>query len=451
MLTLPQQFSEILQMFAVHFSPQVWEHARVLLTGAILVRGQRTVASALRVMGLGDESRFEAYHRVLSRAVWDARTLGRTLLILLLKTFALQGELLIGGDETIERRTGKMIRAKGIYRDPVRSSKSHFVKASGLRWVTMMLLINIPFAKRVWALPFLTLLAPSERFYGARRPSKTIIDWMRQGLLQVRRWLPDRKIVFVGDSAYAALELLARMTSLHNPITMVTRLRLDAALYEPARKRLPGQLGRTRVKGARLPTLASTAADANTVWRPVTVAYWYGELNRTIQIASATAVWYHSGMVPVAIRYVLIQDPLGSFETQALLCTDPNATARQIIDWFVRRWQMESTHRDAREHLGVETQRQWSDLAIARTTPILFGLYSLITVFAHHLHRRGHLLVRRTAWYDKPLPTFSDAIAAVRYVLWRDPAFHTSNSNADIVFLPIAIFDRFAAALCFNT
>lgn len=116
-----------------------------------------------------------------------------------------EGELLIGGDETIERRRGKLIRATGIYRDPVRSSHSHCVKASGVRWVTVMLLSCAPFAQRVWALPFLTLLAPSARRYGKRRAHKKLTDWMRQALLQLRRrlrcWLPDRKIIFVADSS----------------------------------------------------------------------------------------------------------------------------------------------------------------------------------------------------------------------------------------------------------
>jgi hypothetical protein len=199
MPTLPDKFTEIVMLFAVHFSPHVWQHARGLVIGAILVRGQRTVTAVLRVMGLSEDRSFENYHRVLNRAVWDARAVSRTLMMILIQTFAREGELLMGGDETIERRTGKLIRSKGIYRDPVRSSHSHFVKASGLRWVTVMLLRCVPFAQRIWALPFLTLLAPSERFYGQRRRHKKLTDWMRQALLQVRRWLPDRKIIFVGE------------------------------------------------------------------------------------------------------------------------------------------------------------------------------------------------------------------------------------------------------------
>jgi len=439
-------------MFSTHCSASIWAYAQVLLTGAILARGQRTVTAVLRVMGLSDETHFVNYHRVLQRAVWSSLAVSRTLLLLLIQTFVATGPILIGGDDTIERRWGLKIAARGIYRDPVRSSQSHFVKASGLRWLTLMLLVPVPFAQRVWALPFLTILAPSERYYaGKTRAHKKLTDWLRQALLQIRRWLPQRAIVFVADSSYAVIDLLACMTQLANPITMVVRFRLDAALYEPAPARYAGQPGRPRKKGARLPALAQVAANPHTRWHHQVVRYWYGELKRTIEITSGTAVWFHSGHPVVPIRWVIVRDPLGKFKTQALLCTDQQATPSQIVDWFVQRWQLEVTLREVREHLGVETQRQWSVLAIARTTPALFGLFSLVTVLAHRLAQHGKVLARQTAWYAKPRPTFSDALAAVRYELWRCPTFHTSQANRNIAKLPVTVLNRFAFALCYAT
>ena len=446
------EYIKLLAMFSIHCSPRIWAYGQVLITGAILARGQRTVTAILRVMGLGDEKHFVNYHRVLQRAVWSSLTVSGTLLFLLVQTFVPTGPLLIGGDDTIERRWGLKIAARGIYRDPVRSSQSHFVKASGLRWLTLMLLVPVPFAQRVWALPFLTILAPSERYYEKKgRAHKKLTDWMRQALFQIRRWLPDRAIVFVADSSYAVIDLLAYMTQLTAPITMVVRFRMDAALYEPAAPRQPGQRGRTRKKGARLPTLAQVATHKHTRWQRQTVRYWYGELKRTIEITSGTAVWFHSGHPAVPIRWVIVRDPLGKFKTQALLCTDLQAKPHQIVEWFVQRWQLEVTFRDVREHLGVETQRQWSALAIARTTPALLGLYSLITVLAHRLAQRGKVLTRRTAWYHKPRPTFSDALAAVRFELWRCPTFHTSKANRDIAKLPATVLKRLAFALCYST
>jgi len=214
----------------------------------MLAPGKRTVTSALRVMGLSDEKHFENYHRVLSRAAWSSLELSRILFKLLVDTFVPKGPVVIGIDETLERRRGAKIKAKGIYRDPVRSSKSHFVKASGLRWLSAMLLVPIPWAQRVWALPFLTALAPSERYYEDKpRAHKKLTDWARQMLIQVRHWLPERALVVVADSSFAVLLLLDRLRRLPNPICMVTRLRLDAALYEPAPPRGPGQKGRPRL------------------------------------------------------------------------------------------------------------------------------------------------------------------------------------------------------------
>src|SRR4051812_18910096 len=205
-------------------------------------------------MGRGRDHHFVNYHRVLSRARWCGREASRLLLGLLVRRFVPTGPIVLGVDDTIERRRGKHIQAKGIYRDPVRSSHSHFVKASGLRWVSLMLLAPVPWAARTWALPFLTCLAPSERYMlKRRRRHKPVLDWVRQMIWQAQRWLPNRDLVVVGDSAFSALEWLHAL--MRQRITVVTRLRLDAALYEPAPFRPPGTNGRPRKKGKRLPTL----------------------------------------------------------------------------------------------------------------------------------------------------------------------------------------------------
>jgi hypothetical protein len=159
----------LLAPFAPLFSKRVWQNAQVLLMGAILAPGRRTVSSALRAMGLDRHERFHRYHRVLSHARWSSLKASRVLLGLLVEMFVPEGDpLIVGIDETLERRYGRKISARGIYRDPVRSTHENFVKSSGLRWVCVMLLVEIPWAARVWALPFLCALAPSER-YAARR------------------------------------------------------------------------------------------------------------------------------------------------------------------------------------------------------------------------------------------------------------------------------------------
>ncbi len=294
MPTLPPVMLRLLAPFAPHFSRRVWRHALVLLTGAILAPQRRTVAAALRAVGQEHDRGFSRYHRVLSRARWSGLAVSRTLLGVLVAAFIPTGPLVLGIDETIERRRGAKIAAKGIYRDPVRSSHGHFVKASGLRWVCLMLLVPLPWTGRTWALPFLTALAPSERYHRQhRRRHKTLADWARQLLLIVRRWWPDRALVAVADSSYAVIDLLAAAQSWPRPVTIITRLRLDAALYAPAPSRRPGQRGRPRLKGHRMPALAARAADAQTSWTPITIAAWYGRAERTIEVVTDTAVWYH--------------------------------------------------------------------------------------------------------------------------------------------------------------
>lgn len=450
MLTLPSEYLTLIRVFAPLFSKRVWCHIQVLIIGAILAPGKRTITAVLRIMGLSQEKHFQNYHRVLNRAVWSGLEISRLLLTLLITTFAPVGDLVIGLDDTIERRRGENIKAKGIYRDPVRSSHSHFVKASGLRWLSVMVLVPIPWAQRIWALPFLTALAPSERYYQERvRSHKTLIDWARQLLLQVRRWLPHRRLVVVADAGFAVISLLARLRHLPNPICMVTRFRLDAALYEPALPRRLHQKGRTPLKGKRLPTLEKVLYDQKTKWKRVTVLNWYGEQKRAVEIVSATAVWYHSGMPVIPLRWVLIRDPKGKFKPQALLCTDLTTKPEQILKWFVMRWQVEVTFHEVRAHLGVETQRQWNALAILRTTPALLGLFSLVTLLAQRLVKHGKLPVRQSAWYTKQLPTFSDALAVVRQYLWKRVHFRMSHPKTKMQKRQTSTWERYTDALCY--
>lgn len=311
MRTLPDTMIRVLIPFAPLFSRRVFEHVQVLVAGAILAPGERTVASALRAVGLQKERRFCRYHRVLSRAKWSTQEASRVLLGLLMESFVPEGDpLVVGIDETLERRRGKRITAKGIYRDPVRSSHGHFVKTSALRWVCVALLAEVPWAGRVWSLPFLSALAPSERYATERgERHKKITEWAWQMLLVLRRWHPERAIVAVADGGYASLKLLDQCRRLSNPITFITRLRLDAALYEPAPPRYPGQIGRPRLKGERLPNLSVVAEDPHTKWESITITGWYGVQQRTVEVISATAVWYSTGLPAVPLRWVLIRDP----------------------------------------------------------------------------------------------------------------------------------------------
>lgn len=449
-MDLPTKIIQVLCSFEGVFSKRVWEWAKVLLVGAILAPGERTVTAMLRVMGLQHERKFQNYHRVLNRAQWSSRAVSRILLVLLVDLFVpATAPVVVGIDETIERRRGSKIAARGIYRDAVRSSQEFFVKTSGLRWISLMLLTPIPWASRIWALPFLTVLAPSQRYHEQHgKRHKTITDWARQMIWQVHRWLPERALVIVTDGGYAVVEFLANVVRLPH-VTLVTRMRLDAALYDPAPAREAGKKGRPAVKGKRQPPLTQRLTDLQTVWQKCTVC-WYGGVSKQVELATGTAVWYHAGVAPVPIRWVLIRDPQGKFPSQAVLCTDQNAEPVQILEWFVMRWPVEVTFHEVRTHLGVETQRQWSDLAILRTTPALLGLFSLVTIFAQQLLGEQSFPVRQAAWYAKALPTFSDTLAFVRQHLWPSCFFARSSSQDDLIEIPRALFDRLVNTLAFT-
>ncbi len=443
---LPARFAAVIPTFTPLFLQQrTWRHAELLLIGAILAPGKRTVTSLLRITGLSRERRFTNYHRVLNRAIWDPHAAARLLLGLLITAFASSGPVVLGIDDTIERRRGKRIAAKGIYRDPTRSSKSHFVKASGLRWLGLMLLAPIPWTGRIWALPFLTVLAPSERYaqqYRGRH--KKLTDWARQALLQVARWLPDRRIVAVADSSYAVIDLL---NAVRNRLCVIARLRLDARLFEPPPPR-KSRVGRPRVVGRRLPNLSEQLASRSTRWHRLQITGWYSRTERQVEIVSGTAIWSHPGH-HVPIRYVLVRDCKNEFRPQAFLCTDLTADPLDILRWFVRRWCTEVTFAEVRRHLGVETQRQWSDQAIARTTPALLGLFSLVALWANQHCAAQITSPRQASWYSKPLPTFTDALAAVRRTLWQSMISNTSPNASDTVKMPRAVLNHLTELACY--
>jgi len=357
--------------------------------------------------------------------------------------------LIVAADETLERRQGDKIKAKSVFRDAARSSKKHKVTSYGLRWVSMALLVSVPWSSRVWALPFLTVLAPSEKTNQANgKRHKTSIDWIGQMIGQVRRWLPGRQIVLVVDGGLAAIKLGQRCLGYANPVTYVSRLRLDAGLYDWPGPQPKGKRGPKPKKGLRQPSLKARLQDPTTVWRTLTLDWYHGE-RRTLDLTTGTALWYTRGQDPLPLRWVLVRDPLGKLLPAAFFVTDLAATPEQLLAWVVMRWGIEVTFEEARAHLGLETQRQWSDLAIARTTPALLGLFSFITVLAHHLTTDRPLPVRSAAWYTKSEATFSDVIAFVRRYLWTHTDFVQSHAQTGPVPISAAVLHGLVDVLCY--
>lgn len=423
MQTLPATIAATILPFTELFRKSLHQRVCLALCGALLAPAQRTVAAVLRVVGRDQHKDFQQYHRLLNRVQWSARKAAQLLLRMLLEHLMPGKRVRLIVDDTIERRNAKKILQQGVYRDPVRSSHSHFVKTTGLRWLSFQLLVDLPFCKRPWALPVLTILAPSQRYCCRNRLRyKKLTDWARQGLMQLQRWMPQRQITVVADSSFAAIELLQALAP---HMRIITRLRLDAQLYAKAPKPT-GKPGRPRSRGKKLPSLKTPSIDPTQHWKSLELTRWYQSDNRPVEILSGTALWsVRSHRLP--IRWVLVRDLLGHFPLQAFLSTDPQQTPQQILETYVERWQCEVTFREVREHLGFGTQRQWNPLAIARTTPILMALYSIATLIAYHLFLTEQITPRSTAWYpQKTVCCFSDAITAVRSLLWRHRLFSTS-------------------------
>lgn len=450
MLNLPTEIMILMQQFAPVFSERTWDWVPVLVVGAILAPGKRTVTAVLRVVGLSDEQQYQRYHRVLNRAKWSSLQASQILLGLLVVAFVPPGwPVIVAADETLERRQGDKIKAKSVFRDAARSSKKHKVTSYGLRWVSMALLVPVPWSSRVWALPFLTVLAPSKKTNQANgKRHKTSIDWIMQMIGQVRRWLPERQIVLVVDGGLAAIKLGQRCVGYANPVTYVSRLRLDAKLYDWPGPQPKSKRGPKPKKGSRQPSLKARLQDPATVWRTLTIDWYRGE-KRTLDIATGTALWHTSGQDPLPLRWVLVRDPLGKLLPAAFFATDLDATFEQILAWVVMRWGIEVTFEEARAHLGFETQRQWSDLAIARTTPALLGLFSFITLLAHQLTLDRPLPIRTAAWYTKSEATFSDVIALVRRYLWTQTEFVQSQGKTRPVPISAAVLHGLVDVLCY--
>lgn len=416
MFTIPKALALVLTPFRGLFSAPVWQHAIVLLTGAILCRGRRTVTAVLRVMGLSEEQHFINYHRVLSRAKWSSLQAAKILLGMLVTLLPEGFPILIGIDETIERRKGKKIKAKGCYRDAVRSTDQHVIRCFGLQWIAMMLLVPLPWNTRCWALPFFTVLAPSEKSNIADgRRHKTTLDWACSMVRQVSRWL-NRKWVCIGDGGYACVNFA--WVCVQQNVTLISRLRWDAQLYDFPEPQLQSKRGRKPTKGKRLAALKTLVNDETHNWLEEEVK-WYGKKTKKRRILTGVSLWYTSGEKPIPIRWVIVVDPEGQDRCDVLFTTDTTLNPVKIIEWFILRWGVEVTFEETRAHLGVETQRQWSPNAIARTTPALFGLFSLVCLIALHLSDSISLQPNQAIWYDKKQTTFSDVLAFVRRHLWQ--------------------------------
>jgi len=382
MIELPTGFQETISHFSSSFRKDVWKKVQLLLMGAIICPGSRTVCNVLRSVGLRWERNFPKYHRVLNRDKWSAFKLSSVLFRLVITAFVPNGtSIVVGIDDTIERRWGRKISKRGIYRDPVRSSKSHFVKCSGLRWLSLMVLTPLPWLQQgvCWALPVLTVLCPSKRYYSKKgKRAKKLTDWARQIIIWLGRQskVLQRSTYLTGDGSFATLELF--MDAQQSGIGLIARMKLNARLFHLPPKHYPkSKRGPKPPVGKRLLCMKKRLTDKRIKWTTVIFSEWYGNTNKDMLISSGVAIWRKNNTHLVKVKWVLIKDPEEKLEPVLLAGSDFEIAAPTMVRFFVRRWRVEVTFAEVRRHLGVETQRQWSDLAIERTTPCLMALFQL--------------------------------------------------------------------------
>ena len=440
MPTLSSDIIQVLSIFTIAVTVPTFAKMMVLLQGTILTSGRRTITAALQAMGLSDEGEFSKYHQVFNRAKWSPWVLSKLLLALLVKScLPPEAGLVLLIDDTLERRRGQKIKYKGWFRDPLRSTVKRVSTSLGIRWLCVALTVRVPWSGRPWALPFIlvpTLSPQASQKLGKQH--RSLVEWAEYLVVKIRRWQPDRPLILVGDGAFAAMPLLQRCQRKQIQVTLVARLRFDAVLHQPPGPQPKGKPGPKPKKGTRLPNPQAYLDDPQTTWMEQQVD-WYGGQRQRVQIASGHCLWYRRGLDPAPIRWVLVRCPDETFDPIPLLCADPEVSASQVVEWFVLRWNIEVTFAEIRAHLGFETQRHWSDKAIERTVPALFGLFSLVTLIAIRLHP-DQLPVRSTAWYCKQEATFSDALAAVRQHLWGLDEYCRSAEQPEMFLIPAPVW-----------
>lgn len=375
---------------------------------------------------MSGERAFANYHHVLSRCKWDGLQ-GAKILFNLLLPFT-KGEVLLIVDEHLERRRGKNIKTRAIYRDPVASSTNWLVKCMGIKWVVVSVMITFPWSKRAFALPFFCVpRKPPTHPSCNKRNCRSGTDIVCQMLCVIRKWHPSLSLTIVGDGDYARAKLAKVCIRLS--IGLVSRLRSDARLHKyPTKKQWRG---RPVKLGERiLPEL-----QHKRLWKKG-IIQWYGGVKKKVQWEAYKCLWYASKPETV-IPLVAVWVKLRENDEIILMSTDTGLSPQEIIEAYVKRWNLEVTFRECRDHLGIETQRQWSDNAIERTTPLLFSLYSLITMIGHEIYEVKGIHNRSTAWFKKEHLTFSDILVAVRTEIWR------SKSKSNSTDYPSSDKDRF--------
>jgi len=395
----------------------------MLLRGAVLASGPRTVTGCLAAVWPLVNKHWSAYENVARRARMPMLVMARGLFLLVLALLPGNAVIELVVDETLVRRYGPWVVGVGMHRDAVRSSQRRVEVSPGHKWVTLGVVMRLSFLRCPVAFPLLSVVY-STRKHARRNHAKRLYRKHRTvcelALLMVRvvvRWAQGRQFRLIGDGSYGTHELAnvlcpsSRYPQLRC-VSLVSRFPLDGATYAAPAPR--SGRGRPRVKGAKFPSPRAVAAVPATAWTRVWVA-WYGGTYREVLLCSGTGLWYRPGCGVTPVCWVLVRQLEGKRGDEAFFTTDLTMAPEAIVEAFVRRWSLETAFEETRAHLGLETLRNRSANAVRRSVPLVLALYSLIVVwFAGHV-RHPEAWVHRTPWYPKRDVTFSDMLAAARH------------------------------------
>jgi hypothetical protein len=433
MLHLPSAAQSLFLSFSVAFTKPTFQRILLLAVGTILAMSRRTVTAVLWTLRGVAGGHHSSYHRVFSRASWSLWPLGKILATAVLRLVPENEPVLVPMDDTTAQHRGKHVYGKGCHHDAVRSSHKLVVWRWGHRWVVLAISVKLPFTGRRWALPVLmALYRPEELNRAEQRRHKTAPNLARGLMAVLIHWFPRRKFIFLGDGGYACHELATFCHGHRRHATLISRFYKDANLHDPPPK-IKNPKGRPRKKGKKLPSPQEVVANSRRVKATVS---WYGGGNRRVELVSGAAQWYKGGEGLVPIRWVFTHDIQGTHRDDYFYATNPDLSAPQIVSWFTARWPIETTFQEMRTHLGFETTRQHVANSVVRTGPCLLGLFSVVClIFAQHV-RHHSVRPRCTPWYTKHEPTFADAIATVRRLLWSETIFETPPQHGTFQKLP---------------
>lgn len=444
MLTLPAAAAPLLLALTDPLTQPTAQRLLLLAVGAILTTGRRTVTRILATMGSRTQGHFSDYHRVFSRASWSTWAIGKVLARLVLDLLPAGEPVEVAADDTVAQHRGKHVYGKGRHRDAVRSSHSHTVWKWGHKWVSLAILVPLPFVRRRWALPVLSVLYRPEDLNRAEgRRHRTPPALVRQMLAALTHWFPERKFILLADGNFATHEL-ARFCRRHRRhVTFIGRYYATANLYEPPPP-YRGK-GRPRVKGAKLPAPREVVASRRL--RRARVR-WYGGRQRRIGYVSATGHWYKGGAGLVPVRWVFVRDRQGTHRDEYFFTTDPTLAPEQVVGWYTQRWSLETTYQEMRAHLGFETTRQRVAASVLRSGPCLLGLFSVVSLIYAAYLRDHRPVLQPLRWYAKEEPTFTDALTTVRRLFWEQSILAGPAEQAGLAKLPADLKETLLHCLC---